>query len=319
MANQNGATIAFPDYFALFSEWQKSRIIPLSHAPNQPRLIPQTSPEPVKRRLVAVPLRQIGPYGVVGEVGRGGMGVVYKATDPARDRTVAIKMIQGQAAANSQGRMGLVREARAAGSLRHTNIIEVYDIGQHKGWLYIVMEYLHGAPLHKIISRGNTLQLAQKLRIIIDVCDALDYAHSRGIVHRDVKPGNIFLTRDYVAKVVDFGLAVQDDAPKQKGVAGTIPYIAPEILGGAKPDSASDVWAAAVTMYELVSGKLPFSGPNLLHQIVHSPLPLLDFSLPYASELNCVLGRALSKNKNDRYPTAISFATELRGLLTALE
>jgi serine/threonine protein kinase len=263
--------------------------------------------------------RNIGPYIVLGEVGRGAMGIVYKAKDPINDKTVAIKLIQGSAASNQQGRMGLVREARSAGTLHHPNILEIYDIGQYKGWLYLVMEYLHGAPLNKIIQRGNNLQTGQKLEILVQLCEALDHAHSHGIVHRDIKPGNIFVTREHVVKVVDFGIAIQSDVAGNRPIAGTIPYLAPEQLKGAQQDTQSDLWSVGITMYELLTGKLPFSGPNLLYQIGSAPVPQLDPSMPLSGDLNRVLNKALAKNKNARYSAARALIMDLRSLQMALQ
>ena len=261
----------------------------------------------------------IGPYSVVGMVGRGGMGIVYKATDPSHNRTVAIKMILGSSALNQEGRMGLVREAHSAGSLHHSNIVEIYDIGQHKGWLYLVMEYLHGAPLSKVIAAGGNQSVDLKLKILIELCNALDHAHANGVVHRDVKPGNIFLTRERTVKVVDFGLAMRSGDREDKRLRGTLPYMSPEVLKGAKPDPSSDLWSVGITMYELLAGRVPFAGPNLLHDIVYAAFPPLDASLPLAEDLNRVVARALSKDKTARYESARSFASDLLHLKSAFE
>ncbi len=202
----------------------------------------------------------IGLYGVMGEVGRGGMGVVYKATDSSTGRVVAIKMIKGMAASNQQGRMSLVREARPSSgqskSPKHHK--DTHDIGQHKGWLYIVMEYLHGEPLDRVIRSRSALPVGQKLRILIQLCDALDHAHCNGVIHRDVKPANLFIAQDGTVKVLDFGLAVQSNVSGPGRFAGTIQYMSPQQIGNGELDRRSDVWSAGVTMYELLSGQLPF-------------------------------------------------------------
>jgi serine/threonine protein kinase len=161
--------------------------------------------------------------------------------------------------------------------------------------------------------------MAQKLEILIQLCDALGHAHSHGVIHRDVKPGNVFLTRERTVKVVDFGLALHKDSLGKSQMGGTIPYMSPEQLGSGNPDSRSDVWSTGVTAYELLTGKLPFHGPELLRQILASPVPLLDSSMPLAGDLNRVLGRALAKNKDEPYPTAGLLATDLHRLQRASE
>jgi serine/threonine protein kinase len=264
----------------------------------------------------------IGPYTVMGEVGRGGMGVVYKATDPSGGQIVAIKMILGFAALNQQGRMGLVREARAAGSLNHPNIAKVYDIGQRKGRLYIVMEYLHGAPLDRVIRSRSVLSIGQKLHILIQLCDALDHAHCNGVIHRDVKPANVFIARNGTVKVVDFGLAVQNNVSGHAKFAGTIPYMSPEQLTIGELDRRSDLWSAGVTMYELLSGRLPFYGATaseLRQQILTGRVPALDAPIPLAADLSHVLNLALAKKPGERYSTAKAFGTDLRKIEHALQ
>jgi serine/threonine protein kinase len=283
---------------------------------------PATPPKLSERKVRGKRVLNIGPYTVIGEVGRGGMGVVYKATDPSDGQIVAIKMILGFAALNQQGRMGLVREARAAGSLNHPNIAKVYDIGQRKGQLYIVMEYLHGAPLDRVMRSRSVLSIGQKLHILIQLCDALDHAHCNGVIHRDVKPANVFIARDGTVKVVDFGLAVQNNVSGHVKFAGTIPYMSPEQLTNGPLDRRSDVWSVGITMYELLSGQLPFHGAtrsDLCHRILNARVPVLDTSIPLAGELSHVLDWALAKIQDARYPTAKVLATDLRKLEHALE
>jgi serine/threonine protein kinase len=264
----------------------------------------------------------IGPYAVIKEVGHGGMGVVYEASDPKDSRTVAIKMIQSYAALDWRGRIGLVREARIAGQLCHPNIIKVYDIGQHKGWLYLVMEYLQGASLDRVIRSGDELPIQRKLQILIQLCDALNYAHTFGVVHRDVKPGNIFILSDGTVKVLDFGLATQVAVHDDRGFTGTIPYMSPEQVSRDEVDGRSDIWSAGVTMYELLTGRLPFRGTTateVCNQILYDRAPAVDDSTRLACEFDLVFGRALAKHREARYPTAKAFGEELRKLARQLE
>jgi serine/threonine protein kinase len=152
----------------------------------------------------------IGRYQVVAELGRGGMGTVYKALDPENGKMVAIKTLTGAGGTHPHLRLTLVREARLEGQLTHPNIVTVYDIAQHKGWLYIVMEYLEGAPLDRIIRSKVQIPLSDKLNIVVQACAGLGHAHSRGVVHRDIKPANLFVLRNGSLKIVDFGIAKEE-------------------------------------------------------------------------------------------------------------
>jgi len=259
----------------------------------------------------------IGPYAVISEIGRGGMGVVYKAQNPTNSQTVAIKMISGIQALDETHRMGLVREARTAGNLWHPNIVRVHDIGQHKGWLYLVMEYLEGDPLDRCIRSGPSLDIREKLSILIQLCNGLAYAESFGIVHRDIKPPNVFVLSDRAIKILDFGLAIGRDHNNANQFAGTVPYMSPEQLQRAELDRRSDVWSSGVTMYELLTGELPFKGRTLTEiseQVLFAPVPPLAESIPLRTELQAILARALAKNISDRYPSAKLFAADLETL-----
>lgn len=262
----------------------------------------------------------LGPYTLTGEIGRGGMGVVLKAKDTHRDRDVAIKFINNRDIRDERARLGLIREASATASLNHSNIVSIYDVNQYKGHLYIVMEYLSGAPLNRLIRSRWPLSLQHRLQIIAEVCDALAFAHDQGVVHRDIKPANIFILRNGTAKVVDFGLAAlaQINTTRLQGWAGTIPYMSPEQINNSRVDARSDIWAAGITLYELLSGIVPFRGEtvaSVFQRILSDPIPDLPASLPLSNELNRLLQFALHKNKEQRCPSASILAANLRMLM----
>lgn len=267
---------------------------------------------------------RIGPYKVISELGRGGMGVVYKATDSRNNQTVAIKMISGAGALHSGGRMGLVREARTLSELRHPNIVKIHDIGQHKGWLYIVMEYLEGGSLDRIIKAQRMMTVPEKIEIILQVCSGLGYAHARGVIHRDIKPANIFVLLSGQVRVVDFGLARSTEVTwsTKSAFAGTLLYMSPEQLSGVGPDARADIWAVGVTLYELLARKLPFNGTSVssvIDSINHGAPAPLDNSFMLSSELNVVLRRALAKSRDARYRVIEDLATDLRNALALVE
>lgn len=262
----------------------------------------------------------IGPYTVDREIGCGGMGIVLKATDSRDGRVVAIKLISGTSVQSERARIALVREAGATACLQHPNIVSIYDVNQHRGTLYIVMEYLDGASLDRLIRKRTPLGLEQRLQIVTQLCDALAYAHKQGIVHRDVKPANIFILRDGCVKVVDFGLAAlaQISGPRKTRWNGTIPYMSPEQVNGIDIDGRSDVWSAGITLFELVAGKLPFVGgtsSSIFQEILNSPVPELAEPIPLSRQLNHLLRHALHKDRENRYPCADIFALELRRLM----
>src|SRR5262245_46851410 len=157
-------------------------------------------------------IQQLGKYRIIELVGRGGMGTVYKAHDPMLDRTVALKVVTADTGVSDELRARFFREAQACARLSHPNIVTVYDMGDENGHMYIVMEFLEGEELRDVISQRRAISLESKLSMMIEVCDGLDYAHKRGIVHRDIKPGNILVLRDGHVKLLDFGIARINDA-----------------------------------------------------------------------------------------------------------
>jgi len=266
----------------------------------------------------------IGPYTLIDELGRGGMGVVIRAADTRNNRPVAIKLISGRGDQDVRTRMGLVREAGATALLRHPHIVSIYDVNQHRGHLYIVMEYLDGSSLDRLLRRQWPLSLKHRLKIIIQLCEALGHAHEQHIVHRDVKPANIFVLRDGNIKVVDFGLGAlaQISKPQLTRWSGTIPFMSPEQVIGIGIDGRSDIWAAGITLYQLVAGKLPFAGETInstFQQILNSPVPELSESIPLSEKLNRIIVRALHKDKEQRYPSAKMLAASLRELMLVAE
>src|SRR5215471_6811505 len=211
--------------------------------------------------------RQIGKYQIQAELGRGGFGSVYRAYDPTVGRLVAIKVLTAPGDQNLLTRFK--NEAAAAGNLRHKNIITIYDFGEHEGLPYIVMEFLEGEDLQQVISQKRPLTLLQKASIMLQVADGLHCAHRSGVVHRDVKPGNIRLLPDGTVKIMDFGIArlVAGGAgaariTRQGHVIGTLLYMAPEQVRGGEVDFLCDIFAYGITYYELLTGTHPFQGSD---------------------------------------------------------
>ena len=262
-------------------------------------------------------VNKIGKYEVVDVLGKGGMGVVYKATDPRIGRLVAIKMMTGGFAENPDLLKRFYREAQSTGMLQHPNIVIVYDLGDQEGNPYLVMEYLQGEPLDKIISSRRELSMVQKLDYVIQGLNGLNYAHQKGIVHRDIKPANLMVLTDGSVKIVDFGIArIGDQSLTRTGqVVGTITYMSPEQINAQVVDGRTDIFSTGVVLYELLTYTLPFDGKDTastLLKIIHEPPPpLKNFLRVYPPELEEVLHRALSKDREERYATAEDFAFDL--------
>ena len=270
----------------------------------------------------AISTKKIGKYEITGILGRGGMGVVYRAEDKRIGRQVAIKTLTEGFSGQADMLERFYREAQA-GILQHPNIVIVYDLGDEDGVPFIVMEYVNGEPLDKVITSGRALPLIDKLSIIEQVCAALGYAHQRGVVHRDIKPANVIVQPDGHAKIVDFGIARMQSSNAETGltrtgnVIGTIHYIAPERLRGLPFDGRSDIFSTGVMLYLLLTGALPFSGEDMtvLQKLVNEPHPPLRTYLPdYPPYLDTILDRALAKDPEQRYPTAEEFAADLRAV-----
>ena len=275
---------------------------------------------------MATTTKKIGKYQILDVLGKGGMGVVYKAVDPAIGRLVAIKMITSNYAEDPGFLKRFYREAQSTGKLQHQNIVIVHDLGEHEGNPFLVMEFLEGESLGAIIKQKRPVPIIDKLNYMVQVCNGLHYAHSCNIVHRDIKPGNLMVLKgSNIMKIVDFGIArIQDEAniTQQSQVIGTIQYMSPEQINGRHVDGRSDVFSTAVVLYELLTYKLPFEGKDtgstLLKIINEPPPPLGNFVQNYPPELDEVINRGLAKSCEDRYQTAEEFAFDLSQVLDQL-
>ena len=272
-------------------------------------------------------MERLGRYQVREIIGEGAMACVYKAFDPEINRPLAIKLLKAQLRLDGEYRNRFLREAKGAGVLSHPNIVTVFDVGEDQGHPYIAMELVEGGTLAEEIKASKPLSTQQIVEIGIQLARALDYAHKRGIVHRDVKPGNIMrLTDSNTIKVADFGICRIDgseagDATQQTqigNVLGTPHYMSPEQVIGEKVDSRSDLFSAGVVMYQLLTGHLPFEGDTLIsvaYKITKTDPPSLDkirSDLPLS--LRRVIERALKKQPDKRFQTGEEFAQALLGV-----
>ena len=261
---------------------------------------------------------KIGKYDVVDVIGRGGMGVVYRAKDQQLGRLVAIKMMTASIGEDPELVQRFFREARSTASLQHPNIVTVYELGDYSGNPYLAMEYLEGCSLDATLTARQPLNLVEKLGILIEVCQGLGYAHQRQVIHRDIKPGNIMVLPTGAVKLVDFGIAhiIGKKVTLPGQVIGSFNYMSPEQINSKPLDARTDIFSAGIVLYQLLSNSLPFEAPNTaatLFKIVHEPPPPLSkFLAVYPPELESCLLRALAKERDERYSDAEEFAADLR-------
>ncbi len=263
-------------------------------------------------------LTKLGKYEITAELGSGAMGVVYKAEDPRLGRSVALKTMSAHLASNPDLVKRFYREARAAGQLHHPNIVTIYEIDEADGIPFIAMEYLEGDDLDKIITARKPLTVFKKVDVIIQTCRGLHYAHQRGIVHRDVKPGNIVVLTDGMVKIVDFGIARIGDASMTSTgmVLGTVMYMSPEQVRAQNLDARSDVFALGLVLFELLTFQAAFQGPDvpsIIYKILNeAPEPLSKFLTNCPPELERIINKALEKNREHRYQSAEDLAFDLQ-------
>jgi serine/threonine protein kinase len=272
-------------------------------------------------------VENIGRYRIIGELGRGAMGVVYKAQDPAIGRMIAVKSIRlGELTEENERerlRERLFREAQSAGILSHPGIVTIYDIAEEGGLAYIFMELVNGPALDKLLKAEQTPDKETLLSILRQVGAALDYAHKKGIVHRDIKPANIMVHEDGTAKVTDFGVAkiVSQQMTQAGTIMGTPSYMSPEQVQGGVISGRADQFSLAVIAYEVLTGEKPFTAdylPTLLFKIVREePVAPQRLNATLSADVEIVMRRALSKNAAHRYDTCLDFVNALAGACNA--
>jgi eukaryotic-like serine/threonine-protein kinase len=264
---------------------------------------------------------QLGRYVLQSEIGRGAMGVVYKATDTALQRTVAVKTINMALEKDGVDRYEarFYQEARAAGGLNHPNVVTIYDVGKAGEIAYMAMEFLEGVELRSMIGDGRKLAVAEAVSVAAQVAEGLAYAHQHGVVHRDVKPANIMVLANGPVKITDFGIARMRTSGEltQTGVMlGSPKYMSPEQVVGKRADHRSDIFSLGIILYEMLCGATPFSGENvtaLMYQIVNFAPPApsaINGAVPQL--LDIIVAKMLAKPLEERYQGALDLAQDLR-------
>jgi serine/threonine-protein kinase len=269
-----------------------------------------------------VPRHTLGRYKILNSIGKGAVGTVYLGLDPRINRTTAIKTVRF---ADDMGTEELAvmkerffREAESAGTLSHPRIVTIYDAGEDGKIAYIAMEYLDGISLRAFTKKDRLLSMLKVVGIGADIAEALDYAHGKGVVHRDVKPANMMLSRDGTIKLTDFGMArMVSSTETLKGSAkGTPFYMSPEQFAGGRIDGRSDIFSLGVTLFHLLTGELPFRGDTpakLMNAVMNLPHPDPRIYIPQLPKpIVTVLGKALEKTPERRYTRANHMARHLR-------
>jgi serine/threonine-protein kinase len=270
--------------------------------------------------------RQIAGYRLEHEIGHGGMAVVYRAQDLALGRIVAVKLLAPELARNESFRMRFASESRAAAAIDHPHIIPVFAAGESEGVLYIAMRYVEGRDLRTLLDQHGTLPVPQAVRVATQIASALDAAHAHGLVHRDVKPGNVLVAEGTDSEhpehlyLTDFGLTKKSSSltgfTTVGQFVGTVDYVAPEQISGKPVDGRGDLYSLGCLVFELLTGSAPYQREDdlaLLWAHLHDPPPAVSQARPgLPPALDAVLAKALAKDPDDRYPTCMEFATALR-------
>jgi eukaryotic-like serine/threonine-protein kinase len=265
-----------------------------------------------------IEVERLGRYRLLQRIGGGATSLVFAAHDEATDRQVALKMIVADLEDEKETRERFYREAKVTAELLHPNIVTVLDVGEDQGHPYIVMELLDGWPLGEYLSRETSRPLALNLGLIRQLCSGLQAAHECGVVHRDIKPSNLFVQRNGALKILDFGLAkLQASTLTAMGqIVGTPDFMSPEQAAGEKVDARSDIFSAAAVSYLILTGRAPFTGPDLrrtLDALLHQhPAPMTDAEAP--APLREVLEKGLAKNPARRYQSSAEMLRALEAV-----
>ena len=262
---------------------------------------------------------KIGRYEISGELGKGAMGVVYKAVDPNIGRPVALKTMRVDIHGSDTEDMlkRFQNEARAAGVLNHPNIVTIYDAGEHEGVFYIAMEFIPGKTLAHLLAESRVLSAEQIVNIGGQICAGLDYAHSKKVIHRDIKPPNIMIAPDGTVKIMDFGIAKAGASLTHTGeVLGTPNYMSPEQVKGKDLDGRTDLFSTGVILYEMATGERPFNGQNvttIIYKIIHeTPAAPRELDVTVHPGLSQVIAKCLAKDPDERYQNGADLAMALR-------
>ncbi len=259
-----------------------------------------------------------GRYEITGKLGKGGMGVVYKAHDTVLDRPVAFKVLPDTLQENPQALKNFLREAKSAAKLNHPGIVTVYDAGEQDGAFYIAMEYVDGNTLKEIIKHRGKISPGGIVHVLSQMCEALAYAHEQKVVHRDIKTANTMWTRDRKAKIMDFGLAkvIEEVRNHTTVVSGTPYYMSPEQTLGKNVDHRTDIYSLGVSVFEMATGTLPFREGNLPYHHVHTPPPdPREFNAALPPLIVDIIARCLEKDPANRYQSALEISKELKAAL----
>jgi len=273
---------------------------------------------------VAEALRKVGRYEIIERVGRGGMGSLYRGRDPVLDRDVAIKLMHADFSDDENARPRFFREARAAARLQHRNIVTIFEFAEEDGVPYIVMEFLRGRSLAARMATSPPLTLVDKLDVVEQLCTGLHFAHSQGVIHRDVKPANVWLQDDGTVRLLDFGIAKLTTGTGTHGsdFMGSAPYMSPEQIEGKRVDGRADIFSAGVVLYELLAGQRPFCGDSptavMMHIVNDEPVPIGNLVADLPHSLVGAVQRVMQKDPNSRYASADALAAELRFIRRSL-
>lgn len=261
-------------------------------------------------------------YKIIENLGEGGMAIVYKAHDLITDRDVAVKMMRPETAANKVNLNRFEREARAAASLNHPNIVKVVNVGTFNGLPYMVNEFVNGQNLRQILDIRGKFTFMESCDIMFQLCSAVIYAHDHGVIHRDIKPQNIFLTNAGTIKLGDFGIATfQDSAQVTRSdvVVGTVHYIAPEVAQNSIASAKSDMYSMGITFFELITGRVPFDADSpvkvVLMQINEKFPNIKKYNPKTPDAIEAIIYRCVSKNPKDRYPTIETMQKDIERII----